>query len=223
MTPREQRPAHHPDARRWRWPGAQPRFSPAGEGERSRDEALSRARRALGKINYRFTAKGDEFVHRTTNAILAKAETIYMGDGLGSGLAKTAMARSYLASSPYRIFKTLSYKSKENGSVVREVAEHYTTVTCHVCLGQTDAVRGVENLGVREWTCTHCGKHHHRDQNSAKNIEMKGEGIIVVDFPNKKLVWESHTRGGAEGPQAQEARPLRGREHSPEQPKSDKI
>lgn len=173
-----------------------------------RDKTLRKERKKLGKIHYRFSAKGDEFVHTATNKILASAETIYFGDGLGGGLAKTTMARSYLAASPYRIFTTLSYKSIENGSIVQEVAEHYTTITCHVCLEQTDAVRGVENLGIRAWTCASCGTHHLRDHNSARNIEMKGQGLVTADFVNKKLVWELHTRGRAEGPLAQEALPL---------------
>ena len=150
----------------------------------------------LGKTHYRVSAKGDEFVHKTTNTFLAAAETINFGNGLREGLTQTRFARSYLAISPSRLFKTLSYKSIENGSTVKKVDEHYSTVSCSVCLSQTDKVKGIEKLSVRQWTCDHCGADHGRDHNSAKIINMIGNGIVKIDFKCKKLVWELHTMDG---------------------------
>ncbi len=45
-----------------------------------------------------------------------------------------------------------------------------TSQTCSAC-GKHG---GKKELQVRAWTCLHCGEHHDRDINAAKNIEVAG-------------------------------------------------
>ena len=33
-------------------------------------------------------------------------------------------------------------------------------------------------LGIEEWTCLNCGKHHIRDINAAINIKSKGLSLV---------------------------------------------
>ncbi|MBP3898611.1 MAG: transposase, partial [Mogibacterium sp.] len=58
-----------------------------------------------------------------------------------------------------------------HGKTVIKVPPAYTTQTCSECGAISDEKI---HLGVEEWTCPHCGRHHLRDHNAAKNILYKG-------------------------------------------------
>ena len=50
-----------------------------------------------------------------------------------------------------------------------------TTQTCSAC----EQKRTTElTLKEREWTCEHCGTHHDRDVNAAKNILARGVALF---------------------------------------------
>lgn len=62
------------------------------------------------------------------------------------------------------------------GIAVFEINEALTSKSCSGCGATTNQIpEGPAGLGVREWTCEHCGAHHDRDVNAAKNIKTVGE------------------------------------------------
>ena len=69
----------------------------------------------------------------------------------------------------------LDYKSKLYGKVFVTVDPKNTTQTCSNC-GFVMGTGGTEKLTLsdRKWTCPHCGIHHIRDWNAAKNILQRG-------------------------------------------------
>ena len=79
----------------------------------------------------------------------------------------------------------LSYKCDLNDKVLVKIGRYYpSSQSCSEC-GYVN--KSVKNLRVREWTCPHCGKHHDRDVNAAKNILKEGLGDIsagTVDYPD---------------------------------------
>ncbi|MCI6846207.1 MAG: transposase, partial [Solobacterium sp.] len=50
-----------------------------------------------------------------------------------------------------------------------------TTQMCSVC-GVISDEKII--LGIEEWTCPNCGKHHIRDINAAINIKNKGLSLV---------------------------------------------
>ncbi len=63
-------------------------------------------------------------------------------------------------------------KCDRAGGICIPFAEEYnTTRKCSGC-GALTGPTGVQQLGIREWTCPECGSIHDRDQNAAYNILM---------------------------------------------------
>jgi putative transposase len=81
----------------------------------------------------------------------------------------------------------LEYKSHQAGIVFEEVREAYTTQTCSCCGSIThSSPRGRAGLGIREWTCSHCGSVNDRDVNAARNILALGHQRLAGGSPSSE-------------------------------------
>ena len=49
-----------------------------------------------------------------------------------------------------------------------------STQICSKCGEKNPNISGLGNLGIRDWDCPKCGKHHDRDVNASKNILQRG-------------------------------------------------
>ena len=116
-----------------------------------------------------------DFNHKTANAVLKNAKTVFVGDVSSVKLAKTRMAKSVLDSGWGQLKSFLIYKSRRLGTTVKEVNESWTSRTCNVC-GAIGEHQGLSGLSVRDWVCPNCGAEHDRDVNAAKNILRLGLG-----------------------------------------------
>ena len=72
----------------------------------------------------------------------------------------------------------MGIKSIRNGAWYEEVNESFTTQTCSQC-GSIEGPKGLNGLGIREWTCGSCGAVHDRDTNAAMNILRRGRATLV--------------------------------------------
>jgi IS605 OrfB family transposase len=107
---------------------------------------------------------------------------IAVGNVSSSKLAKTKMAKSVLDAG-WSMFRTmLSYKCANAGALFEEVNESYSTQTCSCC-GSISGPKGLNGLGIREWTCMVCETHHERDVNSACVILARGHAGLVEGIP----------------------------------------
>ena len=68
---------------------------------------------------------------------------------------------------------TLRTKAKKHNVKYIEVSESIlkSTQTCSCCKAMTGP-RGRKGLGVSSWSCSKCGRHHERNQNSADNHRL---------------------------------------------------
>jgi putative transposase len=145
---------------------------------RDLEPALATAQRAGKKdrtkaIHAKIANRRKDFLHKLSTQLVKSYGVIVVGNVSSSALAKTKMAKSVLDSG-WGMFKTqLMYKSHGAAAVFEEVNESYSTQECSAC-GARTGPKGLDDLGVTEWTCSGCGVHHDRNQNAAQNILVRG-------------------------------------------------
>jgi transposase len=65
----------------------------------------------------------------------------------------------------------LRYKSARRQAVYVDVDERLSSQVCSACGSLPPSrLRGIADLGIREWECSECGTSHNRDVNAARNI-----------------------------------------------------
>jgi len=141
---------------------------------RKHEAALAMAQRAhkktrVKKINAKIATTRKDWAHKTTTAIVNRATLIVVGNVSSAKLAKTRMAKSVHDAGWGQLRTLLAYKASRLGVTYCEVNESGSSVTCSTCLAKTGP-SGLSALGVRVWTCTHCGSLHDRDLNASRNI-----------------------------------------------------
>jgi putative transposase len=119
-----------------------------------------------------------DFLHQLSTQLVREYGAIFVGNVNASGLAQTPMAKSVLDAG-WSTFRTmLQYKCADAGVWFEEVDEAFSTQTCSCC-GNRTGPKGAAGLGIRAWTCSHCGTVHDRDRNAARNILAAGHGRLA--------------------------------------------
>jgi putative transposase len=109
------------------------------------------------------------FLHEHSTRIVREHARVIVGDVNAANLAQTRMAKSVLDAG-WSMFRTmLQYKCLEAGAAFEIVSERLSTQTCSEC-GALGGPKGIAGLGMRQWTCLHCGISHDRDVNAARNL-----------------------------------------------------
>lgn len=154
---------------------------------RDMEDQLALAQRANKKqrvkaIHAKVANRRKDALHKLSTQLVNEYGAIFIGNVNAAGLAKTRMAKSVLDAG-WSTFRTmLQYKCDDAGVWFEEVDEAYSTQTCSCCASRTGP-KGVAGLGIRGWTCSHCGAEHDRDINAAKNILAAGRGRLVEGTP----------------------------------------
>lgn len=152
---------------------------------RSLEKKLGNAQRANKKklvktIHAKIKNSRKDAIHKFTTNLVNNNELIVVGDVRSSKIAKTKMAKSVLDAGWYMLKTQLDYKSKAMRVVYVEVNERNTSRTCSSC-GEISgsSPKGMDGLGIREWTCMSCNTKHDRDINAAKNILALGHESLA--------------------------------------------
>lgn len=130
----------------------------------------NRQRIKVARIHARIAASRADFLHKTTTAIIQRADVIAIEDLHVKGMVKNHHLAGAIADVGMGEFRRqLEYKAAWNGRELR-IAGRFapTSKTCSECQHVMDKMP----LSVREWTCPECGARHDRDVNAARNILM---------------------------------------------------
>ncbi|MFN4070656.1 MAG: RNA-guided endonuclease InsQ/TnpB family protein [Thermus caldifontis] len=136
-------------------------------------------RRWVAKLHRKITNQRKDFHHKVARKLVNNYGIIVHEKLNVIGLARSPMAKGVQDAGWAQFFQILAYKAAEAGRRVVGVDPRYTSQDCPVC-----GHRERKPLWVREYTCSRCGTHLHRDVAAAKNILAKAwtepAGIGVV-------------------------------------------
>lgn len=127
-----------------------------------------RQRLKVARIHAHIAASRADFLHKTTTAIVKRADVIALEDLHVKGMMKNHhLARAIADVGMGEFRRQLEYKANGYGRELR-IAGRFapTSKTCSECQHVMDKMP----LSVRQWTCPDCGTHHDRDVNAARNI-----------------------------------------------------
>lgn len=120
----------------------------------------------------------NDYLNKISNFIAKTYKFVVVGDINSKQLQKTYLSKSVNDACWGKLKTMLSYKTIRYGGKYLAVDESYTTQTCSCCKA-VSGPKGLEGLGIREWTCAECNTFHDRDVNSAKNILALGHQSLA--------------------------------------------
>ena len=137
-----------------------------------------KARRKLAYLHRKAARQRDDYLNCISLDLVENQDLIAAEDLQVRNMLKNHCLAKAISDAGWRILLTqLQQKGEMYGRTVILVPPQNTTQTCSVC---GHVMKGDDRLKLsdREWTCPQCGTHHDRDQNSGRNILMKGLKIL---------------------------------------------
>ena len=142
-----------------------------------RSAGYGRTRTRIAEGRRHIVAARREAYHLAANRLVAEYALIGVGHWRGRGKAggiggwRRAQNRRDYDNALAEFVDLLKDKATRcsHPRQVVDVHEAFTTRRCFDC-GEPTGPRGRRGLKIREWTCAHCGAHHHRDFASARAI-----------------------------------------------------
>jgi len=139
-------------------------------------------RKRVRAIHAKIASRRKDALHKLSTTLVRQYGAIFVGNVNAASLAQTTMAQSVLDAGWSTLRTMLKYKSDDAGVWFAEVNEAYSTQDCSACDARSGP-KGLKDLGIREWICSHCGARHDRDRNAATNILRRGRATLAGGIP----------------------------------------
>lgn len=135
-------------------------------------------------IHAKIANRRKDHAHKLTTNLVRQHRHIFVGNVSAKALGKTRMATSVYDAGWSQLRTLLQYKCDDAKVGFLMVNEAYSTQTCSCCGKVSDnSPKGRAGLGIREWSCGHCGAVHDRDVNAARNILALGRERLAGGNP----------------------------------------
>ena len=128
----------------------------------------------LARVHARIAAVRRDATEQVSTSVARSVRRVGIEDlAVRDMLRSPLMARRVADAAMSRLRSRVGVKVCEAGGQVLVASRFYaSTRTCSVCRGRTGRIpAGQVGLGVRRWTCEHCGAAHDRTVNSARNLD----------------------------------------------------
>ncbi len=155
----------------WRMKFLQRRLARKTKGSNRRKKAVH----AAAKLHAKIADTRKDTAHKFSTEMVKRFDTIYIEDLNLRGMVKNhSLARSVSDAGIGMFTRLLESKAERYGRQVVKIDRWCpSSKMCSACGHINSAVV----LGVKEWTCPHCGAHHDRDDNAAANIKAVGQTV----------------------------------------------
>lgn len=130
----------------------------------------------VAKIYKRVSNQRKDFYNVLANNLVKNHDYIFAEDLKIKNMIKNHKLAKAISDSGWRSFLViLEWTAIKRNRTFILVDPKNTTQMCSVC-GVISDEKII--LGIEEWTCPNCGKHHIRDINAAINIKSKGLSLV---------------------------------------------
>ena len=142
----------------------QRRLARKQKGSKNREKA----KLAIQKLTTKIENARNDYLNKISTVIAKQYSFVGIEDLNVRGMLKNHnLAKSIADCSWSEFFRQLQYKCSWYGCVLQKIGRFEpSSKTCSYCGCVLDKL----SLKTREWVCPHCGTHHDRDVNAAKNI-----------------------------------------------------
>ncbi len=153
---------------------AQRRHAKKQEASRNREKACH----TVAKIHARIADRRRDYQQKLSTRLIRENQVICVESlSVKNMMQHPTLAKSIADVGWGEFLRQLAYKAQWYGRTVINIDRWYpSSKTCSVCGHVLDSL----DLDEREWICPHCGAHHDRDINAAKNVLAEGLALNAV-------------------------------------------
>lgn len=136
-----------------------------------------KARVKLARHTKKVLARKKDYMHYVSKQIATQYDFVAMETLNTNGMMKNHnLAKSLQESNMGELGRMIQYKCGFYGTKLVYIGRFFpSSKMCNHCKDLNTDLK----LSDREWTCMHCGVHHDRDINAAKNILEEGKRIFM--------------------------------------------
>ena len=160
----------------------------ARKGEKASNN-YQKQKRCVAQVHEKIANQRRDFFHKLTTKLINENQVICAETLRVKNMVRNRkLAMTITDASWSEICRQLQYKAKWHGRTFVQVDAFFpSSQICHVCGEREPAVKDLRE----HWECKHCGIHHDRDTNAAKNILAEGLKTIGWDTPESSACGES--------------------------------
>ncbi len=136
-------------------------------------------RQVVAKVYERVSNSRQDFLHKLSYKLVSDSQAVIVENLHVKGMVRNHNLAKAISDCGWGMFTNfLAYKLEHKGGKLVEVDRWFpSSKLCSNCLYQVSEMP----LDVREWACPHCGTHHDRDANAAKNIRAEGIRMLKAE------------------------------------------